>query len=277
MAVTEHPLAGLGYTQPTVSREFVRLDESGATDAHATIAEEVPIALVYNNRPHVVVMGTPADFEDLARGFSITEGIVSDICDVQRVEAVRASHGVELQIEISSADAVKLEERSRSMVARTSCGLCGVETISDAMRTPAPVTNSLHVSRGALERAGAALSRQQTLNNQTSAVHAAGWATADGAVTVVREDVGRHNALDKLLGAVLASGTAPSAGFVVVTSRASYEMVQKTATCGVELLAAISRPTALAIRFAEAANMTLVGLLRGSTANVYTGAGRITT
>ena len=276
MPATDQPLAGLGYAQPAVSRDFVRLDESGTSDAQAAVAEEVPIAFVYNNRPHVVVMGTPADFEDLARGFSVTEGIVDDVRGVRRVEVVRASHGVELQIEISDGEATRLEDRNRAMVARTGCGLCGVETINDAMRMPAPVASRLRVSRQALERASAALSRQQTLNNQTNAVHAAGGASVDGNVSIVREDVGRHNALDKLLGAVLTGGAETSAGFVIVTSRASYEMVQKAASCGVELIAAISRPTALAIRFAEAANMTLVGLLRGSTANVYAGPQRIT-
>jgi formate dehydrogenase accessory protein FdhD len=144
------------------------------------------------------------------------------------------------------------------------------------MRVPVRVSDTLSVSADALWRASEQLAERQTLNNHTNAVHAAAWATRDGDLNVVREDVGRHNALDKVLGAVTRDGRMASAGFVIVTSRASYEMVQKTATCSVELIAAISRPTGLAIRFAEAAGVTLVGLLRGKTANVYSRRERIT-
>jgi formate dehydrogenase accessory protein FdhD len=237
------------------------------------VAEEVPVALVYNGRSHVVVMATPADLEDLAIGFSLTEQIVHASEDVQRLGVVRASHGVEVQLEIPVARAEALV--ARSLAARTGCGLCGVETIADAMRVPAPVTRALRVTSAALWRAASELNEQQTLNNATKAVHAAGWATSDGRLMLVREDVGRHNALDKLLGALARDARAARDGFIVVTSRASYEMVQKAASRGVELLAAISRPTGLAIRFADAAGVTLVGLLRASTANVYCGRERI--
>ncbi|HXT16015.1 MAG TPA: formate dehydrogenase accessory sulfurtransferase FdhD [Gemmatimonadaceae bacterium] len=277
MAVTDHahhPLVGLGYAEPSATREFTRLGAEGPVAASADVAEEVPIAFVYNGRPHVVVMGTPGDLEDLATGFSITEGIVRDLAAVERVEVVRASHGIELQIQIPSTDAERLAERSRGLVARTGCGLCGIETINDAMRVPVAVGNALRVTPNAIALSAMDLSRRQRLNNATSTVHAAGWATSDGNVAIVREDVGRHNALDKLLGAAVREGLRD--GFIVVTSRASYEMVQKVAALGVELIAAISRPTGLAIRFAEAANVTLVGLVRGSSANVYTNPQRIT-
>jgi FdhD protein len=275
MAVTDHPLAGLGYTRVSAARSFVRLTGESSSESSAEVAEEVPIALVYNGRPYVVVMGTPSDLDDLAVGFSITEGIVGDAAHVERVSAVRANHGIELQIQISPADAERLGERVRGLVSRTGCGLCGVETIGDALRIPAEVGRSLHVDRSALWRASAELSRQQSINNATSTVHGAGWSTADGELRVAREDVGRHNALDKVLGALARGGPSASTGFVVVTSRASYEMIQKAAVCGVELVAAISRPTGLAIRFAEAAGVTLVGLLRGESANVYTHPERI--
>jgi FdhD protein len=277
MAVTDHPLVGLGYTEPLARREFTRLAAEGPVSASADIAEEVPVALVYNGRPHVVVMATPEDLEDLATGFSITEDIVHDVDAVERIDVVRASHGIELQIQIASADAERLATHSRGMVARTGCGLCGIETITDAMRVPVPVGDSLSVTPNAIALAAMDLSRRQRLNNATSAVHAAGWAASDGSVSIVREDVGRHNALDKLIGAVKRQGLACTGGFVVVTSRASYEMVQKIAAVDVELIAAISRPTGLAIRFAEAANVTLVGLVRGSTANVYANPKRIST
>jgi FdhD protein len=269
MAVAENPLVGLGYTGPVGRRSFVRIDTDGSLNQSAIVAEEVPVALIYNGRPHVVVMATPSDLEDLAVGFSRTEGIVDDGSLIERVDVVRASHGVELQIQIPAASAARLEDRARSLVSRTGCGLCGVESINDALRVPVQVTSRLVVSAGALWAAGGELSRQQTLNNETSTVHAAGWASADGELHVVREDVGRHNALDKVMGALARMQMNPGDGFIVVTSRASYEMIQKAAVCGVELLAAISRPTGLAIRFAEAADMTLVGLLRGKTANVY--------
>jgi FdhD protein len=269
MAVTEHPLVGLGYTRPSVTRSFLRIDADGVRETSSVLAEEVPIALVYNGRPHVVVMGTPTDLEDLAVGFSRTEEIVDDSSLIERVEVVRASHGIELQIGIPEASARRLEERTRGMVSRTGCGLCGVETINDMLHVPARVGSRLFVTADVLSEVSAELSRQQTINNETSTVHAAGWATPDGELHVIREDVGRQNALDTVLGALGRMGMDPSTGFVIVTSRASYEMVQKAATCGVELLAAISRPTGLAIRFAEAADMTLVGLLRGKTANIY--------
>ena len=275
MAVTEHPLTGLGYARVSGERPLLRIDGERAAPGSACIAEETPIALVYNGRPYVVVMGTPADLEDLAVGFSLTEGVVDATAGVRRVDVVRASHGIEVQIQISDDDATRLEARTRSMSARTGCGLCGIERIGDALRMPAVVTNALSLPREALWRASAELSRAQTINNDTSAVHAAGWATSDGVLHVVREDVGRHNALDKVLGALARAGTVASGGFVVVTSRASYEMVQKAAMCGVELVAAISRPTGLAIRFAESGGVTLVGLLRGTTANVYSHPERI--
>ena len=275
MAVTDHPLVGLGYVRPTEPREFIRLRGRDATTASAVVAEEVPVALVYNGRPYVVVMATPTDLEDLALGFSVTEGILAGATELRRVEVVRASHGIEVQMEIPAADAERLSDRARGLVSRTGCGLCGVETIGDALRVPAVVASTLFVSPDALWKAASELSRRQTINNETSTVHGAAWATPDGDVHVVREDVGRHNALDKVLGALARDDGTASGGFIVVTSRASYEMVQKAAMCGVELLAAISRPTGLAIRFAEAANVTLAALVRGESGNVYSHPHRI--
>jgi len=277
MAVADDPLLGLGYQKPVSAYPLIRLTDDGDTTAEADVAEEVPIALVYNGRPHVVVMGTPADLEDLAIGFSVTEQIVAERGAIERVDVVRASHGIELQIQIPEANAERLTSRVRGMVSRTGCGLCGVETINEALRMPTVVRNALRVRPEALWAAAAALSEAQELNSRTNTIHAAGWAFADGRLHIAREDVGRHNALDKVLGAVNRSSEVdPASGFVIVTSRASYELVQKAATCGIELLAAISRPTGLAIRFAEGAGMTLVGLLRGRSANVYSGASRIT-
>jgi FdhD protein len=276
MGTTSTALFALGYTEPTSQTPMFKLSEQGAGSELVTVAEEVPVALVYNGRPHVVLMATPADLEDLAVGFSLTESVVAEPRDVERIEVVKASHGIELQIQISAADAERLEARTRSIVARTSCGLCGIETIKDVLRVPDKVHHTLDVSRNALYLAGHELSKRQTLNNQTSTVHAAAWSNRFGEILIVREDVGRHNALDKVLGAMARGGVESNAGFIVVTSRASYEMVQKVAVRGVELIAAISRPTGLAIRFALDAGVTLVGLLRGTSANVYTAPQRIT-
>jgi FdhD protein len=276
VTVADHPLMGLGYTEPSSVYPMSRLTERDATTESVTVAEEVPIAFVYNGRPYVVVMGTPADLEDLAAGFTLTEGVVSSERGIQRVDVVRASHGIEIQIEIGSADAARLDERARGIVSRTGCGLCGIESISDVLRMPAPVNHTLDISRDAMWSALDALSRRQTLNNQTNTAHAAGWATPDGVLHVVREDVGRHNALDKVLGALARTDTSAAAGFIIITSRASYEMVQKAALRGIELVAAISRPTGLAIRLAHASGVTLVGLLRGRTANVHSHPERIT-
>jgi FdhD protein len=275
MAVSEHPLLGLGYSRPVSPRSFARLTDDSISEAQADVAEEVPVALVYNARPHVVVMATPADLEDLAVGITVTERIVERPSEIERVEVVKASHGAELQMQIPDARAAELQERGRGLISRTGCGLCGVETITEAMRLPTHVGNTLRIERDALWRASAELSARQQLNSTTNTIHAAGWALPDGTMRIVREDVGRHNALDKVFGALARERIDPATGFVIVTSRASYELVQKAATCGVELLAAISRPTGLAIRFAESAGVTLIGLLRGRTANVYAGIERL--
>jgi len=274
--VADHALMGLGYSEPSAEVPLARLTDDNTTEALATVAEEVPIALVYNGRPYVVVMGSPLDLEDLAVGFSLTEGVVASAGDVRRLDVVRASHGIELQMEIADDDAARLDERTRSMASRTGCGLCGIASIDDVLRMPARLNHTLDITREAMWSALDALSREQTLNNQTNTAHAAGWATSDGVLRVVREDVGRHNALDKVLGALARTNRRAADGFILITSRASYEMVQKAALCGVELVAAISRPTGLAIRLAVASGVTLVGLLRGRTANVHSHPERIT-
>jgi FdhD protein len=265
-----------GYAPPVTQAWMARYGDGTLDTGFATLAEEVPVAIVYNARPYTVVMCTPLDLEDLAAGFSVSEGIVSHIGALERIEVVRSSQGTEIQIELSATDASRLAERSRTLVSRTGCGLCGVELIRDAIRLPEKLPHALDISRDALFLAIHELGKQQTLNNETNTVHAAAWANQFGELQVVREDVGRHNALDKVLGALGRADTRIRDGFIVVTSRASYEMVQKAAVFGVELVAAVSRPTGLAVRFAQMAGVTLVGLLRGQTANVYSHPQRIT-
>jgi len=262
-------MPGIGYEPPVASRPFVRLTNGLAVPDGAPVAEEVPVAFVYSGRPHVVMMCTPTDLEDLGVGFTLTEEIVSSASEISRVEVERHSRGVELRIEIPLAAVERLATPPRALAGRTGCGLCGVEAIDDAVRAPHAVVSALAIRPEALWNAGAALDAAQPLNRETRAVHAAAWCSAGGELRVVREDVGRHNALDKVLGALARAGTAPGDGFLIVTSRASFELVQKAAVAGVPLLAAVSRPTGLAVRIAEAAGITLVGLLRGQTANVY--------
>ena len=268
--------APFGADVPVRERALVRLDGAARTDAGAPVAEEVPVAFVYSGRSHVVMMCSPGDLEDLAYGFSLTEGIVENAQEIERIDVSRHNRGVELAITIPAARAAQLAQRTRALAGRTGCGLCGVEAIDDAVRAVRPVTSALSVNAAALWRAGSALDAHQPINRETHAVHAAAWARPDGTLAVVREDVGRHNALDKVLGALARAGTAAGDGFLVVTSRASFELVQKAAAAGVSLLAAVSRPTGLAVRIAEASGITLVGLLRGSTANVYSHSERIT-
>ena len=264
----------LGYSTAIEPHAFVRLSESVAAEERAALAAEVPVALVYNGRPHVVMMCTPADLEDFAYGFTISENI-GTVSDVRRVDVVRYSRGIELQIEITSERAHALTQRGRAITGRTGCGLCGVEVIDEALRDTRPVRSSLMITRNALWVASGSLGARQPLNNETNAIHAAAWAASNGSLEIVREDVGRHNALDKVIGALGRDRRDMSSGFLIVTSRASYELVQKAAAANIPLLAAVSRPTALAVQLADEAGITLVGLLRGRSCNVYSHGERI--
>jgi FdhD protein len=264
-----HPLFGLGYARPQQSRRVIRLSGSSRAEETAEVAEEVPVAFVYNQRPHVVMMATPADLEDFAMGFTLSEEIIARAGDLEGVRVEPYSQGVELRITVPAAAARALEQRGRQLVGQTGCGLCGVQTIADAVRGTRTVSAQWTIAADVLWRAESALAARQSLNQRTGAVHAAAWATPDGHLRVVREDVGRHNALDKVIGALARAGTDPSSGFAVMTSRASYELVQKASVAGIPILATVSRPTGLAIRLAEAAGVTLVSLLRGTSANLY--------
>ena len=269
-------MTDLGNLPPAQARAFLRVDGGRTAPESGAVAEEVPVAFVYGGKPHVVMMCTPADLEDLAIGFTLSEEIVAASGDITRVDVVRHARGIEVQMELPQDAQARVAARTRALAGRTGCGLCGIDAIDNAIRAPRVVASSATFAAAAVTRAGDSLAAQQPVNNETRAVHAAAFADADGTLRVVREDVGRHNALDKVIGALARSGTGATEGFFVVTSRASYELVQKVAVAGSPLLAAVSRPTGLAIRFAEDAGLTLVGLLRGSTANIYSHPGRIT-
>ncbi|BBA32283.1 NAD-linked formate dehydrogenase, molybdenum containing, accessory protein [Methylocaldum marinum] len=242
-------------------------------DEHANqedcIAEEAPIALMYNGEPHVVMLATPLDLEDFALGFSLTENIVASPREVESVRIYRRAEGIEVRLRIPEARCANAAEKGRNLAGRTGCGLCGARTLQQAMRRPAPVGRGVEVSSQELERALGELSDHQRLNRITGAVHAAAWAVPGQGIRSVREDIGRHNALDKLIGGLARRDIDFATGFVLVTSRASYEMVQKCASVGIGFLAAISAPTGLAVRLAEDTGVTLVGFARGENHVVY--------
>jgi FdhD protein len=226
------------------------------------IAEEAAVALTYNGGSYAVMMATPRDLKDFALGFSLTEGIVSTADDIRQIEIIERDIGIELRLWLSERRAAALNERRRRMAGPTGCGLCGIESLAEAMR-PAPCVRTGQIFEPAeIMHALAALAPRQALNRQTRAVHAAGFWQKDTGLIAVREDVGRHNALDKLGGALMRQRVSTATGMVLVTSRVSVEMVQKTAALGVPVIIAISAPTALAVRTAEAAGITLVAIAR---------------
>jgi len=252
-----------------------RWRDNAHVDGSERVAEEVPVSLVFNGLPHVVMMASPADLADFALGFCLSEGVLRSPDELHAIEVIPVGEGVEVRMDIDLMRFLPLEEQRRNLAGRSSCGLCGAETIEQAVRHPAAVGEGPRVSGAALDRAFASLSAGQALNALTGAVHAAAWATPDGEVRMVREDVGRHNALDKLIGALAREGQRFEDGVALITSRASFEMAQKAATVGITMLAAISAPTGLAIRLAQETGLTLVGFARPGQHNVYAGPQRI--
>ncbi|MBI1201855.1 MAG: formate dehydrogenase accessory sulfurtransferase FdhD [Rhodopseudomonas sp.] len=245
------------------------LRDGVATTMRDSVAEEVPVALTYNGVSHAVMMATPADLEAFALGFSLSEGILRHPDELHDIEVTKAPQGLVVYLTISARRFAALRERRRSLAGRTGCGLCGVDSLDQAVRPVPPLHRSRALATAAITRALADLPRWQALNRVTRSLHAAVFADADGAIVMAAEDVGRHNALDKLIGALALAKREPGEGFVVITSRCSFEMVQKAATAGVPLLVAISAPTALAVTTAQSANMTLVALARPDSMQVY--------
>ena len=248
-------------------------DEAGSRN----VPEETPVALTYNRATHAVMMATPADLEDFAVGFSLSEGIISTSGEIEEFEVVPAENGVELRLTIAPARAATLIQRHRYLAGATGCGLCGMESLAEAVRPTRPVPPGLRVMPRVIAEAIACLAPAQALNLATRAVHAAGFFQPGTGLVAVREDVGRHNALDKLAGYLARTGVAAETGVVALTSRVSVEMVQKAAVMGAPIVAAVSAPTALALRTAEAAGITLVGIARDDGYEVFTHGGRILT
>ena len=258
-----------------VQRPIRRFRSGQVAEMSDAIAEEVPIALVYNDRPHVVMMATPRDLDDFALGFSLSEAVIGSADELESIRTQTLLEGIEVRLRIPESRAELLESRRRNLTGRTSCGLCGAQALEDAVRQPPAVGAGPQISPEILQHALAQLHDRQPINVATGATHAAAWAHVDGEVALLREDVGRHNALDKLIGAMSKAGERVDDGFLVVTSRASYEMIQKSATVGITLLAAISAPTALAIHLAEETGMTLIGFARPEGHVVYANPERI--
>lgn len=234
------------------------------------VAEEVPVALEYNGISHAVMLATPLDLEDFALGFSLSEGILGQAHELYAVEIESSALGVTLHLQVSSEAFTRLKLRRRSLAGRTGCGLCGTESLAQVSRDLPVLGEGMRLEREAIGRAMAQFQSQQTLQEATGAVHAAAWCSAQGEVMWLREDVGRHNALDKLVGALAANDIDASTGFIAVTSRASFEMVQKAAMAGASVLAAVSAPTSLAVATAQRARLTLVGFAREEDLVVYT-------
>jgi FdhD protein len=240
------------------------------------VPEEVPVAFSYGGSTHAVMMATPADLEDFAIGFSLTEGIIADRSQIESIEVLQTEQGYDVQVMLFDEQADALRVRRRHMAGPVGCGLCGIESIEQAVRPIPDVSRSqLTLHADELTTAMGALNDAQPIYRETRAVHGAGFYIPGEGLVAVREDVGRHNALDKLAGAVMRAGRRGSEGVVVVTSRISVEMVQKAAILGSPILAAVSAPTALAIETADKAGMTLVALVRGDDLEIFTHSSRI--
>ncbi|MFO1351464.1 MAG: formate dehydrogenase accessory sulfurtransferase FdhD [Gammaproteobacteria bacterium] len=246
-----------------------RWDGARYREIEDSIADEVPVALRYNCMAYAVMLATPDDIQDFALGFTLSEGIVQSPAEVHAIAHRQLTQGIEVSIRMDAARLTLLQSRRRNLTGRTGCGLCGAETLAQALRPLPAVASELRISPRAVQSAIASLPDTQRLHAATGAVHAAAWADIQGDIVLAREDVGRHNALDKLIGAMASRRLAFDQGFAVLTSRASSEMVQKAATVGIPLLAAVSAPTALAVRLAADCGLTLIGFARDRAHTVY--------
>lgn len=249
---------------------------AGPCAGHRLLPEETPIALVHDASTTAVMMGTPADLEDLAVGFTLTEGLAAGLNDIREVEIVDTDLGVEARLWLVADAGAALIARRRRIAGPTGCGLCGIDSLGQAIRAAPVVGCDLRLKPQDIRAALAALAPSQTLGTSTRAVHAAAWWRPADGLAAVREDVGRHNALDKLVGALARADAATSEGLLLLTSRVSVEMVQKAAVLGAQIVAAVSAPTALAVRVADAAGITLAAVARADSFEVFTHPYRLT-
>ncbi|MEB8387414.1 formate dehydrogenase accessory sulfurtransferase FdhD [Rhodobacteraceae bacterium KMM 6894] len=254
----------------TQSVPGITVRHEGMHDIRRNLPEETPTALVFDGTTAAVMMASPGDIEDFAMGFALTEGFIRSHEDVIEFEVVSHAHGIEARFWLASERAEAVHQRRRSMLGPVGCGLCGIDSLEQALR-PLPVlpAGGLRFSCATARQATDALRAHQPLHDQTRAVHAAGFMDLGGTLLLVREDVGRHNALDKLIGAMMRRKIYPATGAIVLTSRVSVEMVQKTVTAGCPVLLAVSAPTAHALRLAEDARLTLAAFARGGSFDIY--------
>ena len=248
-----------------------------ALPGNRALAVETPINLVYGSVPHAVMMATPSDLADFAYGFSLTEGIVEGAEEIRGTRVEAGSDGVRLHIDLAPGRLREHLARKRAISGRTGCGVCGIEDLAELPRAEMRAVPSVQIRLPAIARALAGLDAAQRLGAETRAVHAAAWADLDGELLAVREDVGRHNALDKLIGALMRAGTRADQGFLVITSRCSFEMVEKAARLGAAVIVAISAPTSLALERARVHGITLCAIARADSVTVFTGAERLAT
>ena len=260
---------------PTVRVSRLACSPSGVQAGERTIPEETPVAIVHNGSTYAVMMATPADLEDFGLGFSLTEGVIAKLDDVLSLETLEFPEGVEIRLWLDEERAGQMVARRRQIAGPTGCGLCGVESLELAVKPASKVTEGRTFTPAEISRAIASLPPAQALNRETRAVHAAAFWEPKAGLVAVREDVGRHNALDKLVGHLVGKGQNASDGIVLLTSRVSIEMVQKTAMLGASVLVAVSAPTALAVRTAEAAGITLAAIARDDGFEIFTHPHRI--
>jgi FdhD protein len=245
------------------ARTVLRMRQDVLAEVEDMVVDEVPVALVYNGISHAVMLATPADLEEFALGFSLSEGIIARPGECYGIEVEHGRGGIAVNLEIASSAFMGLKERRRSLVGRTGCGLCGVDSLEQVCRPLPALAPARGFHAAGVRRALEAIGAEQKLTRLTGAAHAAAWCGMDGSLRLVREDVGRHNALDKVIGAMAQSGARPEEGFLLITSRVSFEMAQKASLAGVAALVGMSAPTLAAVELAEQAGMTLLAFARG--------------
>lgn len=256
--------------------QATRLSGNSSSNIHDSVAVETPIALVINGEPYVVMMATPNDLKDFAIGFCITENLISTAKDIRFLDITPCETGMQIHIRFNAQAKAEQLKHQRNLTGRTGCGLCGTALIEDAVRNAPTVDSTLNLSLDIISKALSQLEQNQPVKRITGAVHAAAWFDETGQLICIREDIGRHNALDKLVGKLYTDDTVKlDLGFIIITSRASYEMVTKSAFAGVSILVAVSAPTSLAIEIAEKSYLTLIGFARDASCVIYTHPERI--